>query len=218
MARRVVNAQEEERIRISRELHDDLGQALIAHLLGLRSLQMESPIAEGVLRQRLDTLITETHQTLDKMRLLAQDLRPTVLDTLGLKSALETHCQEFSSRTNLPVSLQVDADLPDLSDVYSITLYRFLQETLTNVIKHSDARQIWVELFIDEQEIVLSVQDNGSGFSEKDASAQNGIGIPGLRERLIIVGGELTINSSSNGTIISAHLPHEEKAPSVKAV
>ena len=212
LAHRVINAQEEERKRISRELHDDLGQALIAHILNLRSLQAESNITEAILHHRLDALITETNQTLNKMRHLAQNLRPTLLDTLGLKSALETYCQEFSSRTNLPVSFQMDADLPDLSDVHAITLYRFLQETLTNVVKHSDAEQVWVELFIDEQKVVLSVQDSGSGFLEKDLPIQKGIGIPGLRERLTIVGGELTISTSPNGTIISAHMPLEEKS------
>lgn len=212
MARHVVNAQEQERKRISRELHDDLGQALIAHVLSLRSLQVEPPIAQDKLHHRLDALIMETNQTLNRMRLLAQDLRPTLLDTLGLKSALEVYCQEFSSRTALPVSFEIDADLPGLSDIYSITLYRFLQETLTNAIKHSDAKQIWVELFIDGQKVVLSVQDNGSGFLENDPPLRKGIGIAGLRERLTIVGGELTINSSSNGTIISAHLPLEGKS------
>jgi signal transduction histidine kinase len=211
MAGRLVNAQEQERKRISRELHDDLGQALIAHVLSLRNLQVELPIAEDALQNRLDTLIAETGQTLNKMRLLAQDLRPTLLDTLGLRTSLETYSREFSLRTGLPVSFEADTDLPNISDIYCITFYRFLQETLTNAIKHSGAKQIWVELFADEREIVLSVQDNGVGFSGTGESAQNGIGITGLKERLTIVGGALTINSSPKGTIISAHLPQAEK-------
>ena len=217
MARHVVNAQEEERKRISRELHDDLGQALIAHVLSLRQLQAELP-ADDLLQARLDTLTAETSLTLNKMRLLAQDLRPTLLDTLGLRSALETYCREFNLRTGLPTSFDVDADLPDISDVHSITLYRFLQETLTNVIKHSKARQVWVELFVDEQEVVLNVQDNGSGFSGDNEMPQTGIGIAGLKERLTVVGGKLTINSSVNGTIISAHVPLEEKRFSGEAI
>jgi two-component system NarL family sensor kinase len=146
------------------------------------------------------------------MRLLAQDLRPTLLDTLGLRTALETYGREFSLRSGLPVSFEADADLPHISDIYCITFYRFLQETLTNAIKHSGAKQIWVELFADGHEIVLSVQDDGVGFSGMDETAQNGIGITGLKERLTIVGGALTINSSPNGTIVSAHLPQEEKS------
>jgi signal transduction histidine kinase len=217
MAGRLVNAQEQERRRISRELHDDLGQALIAHVLSLRNLQVELPIAEDALQNRLDALIAETGQTLNKMRLLAQDLRPTLLDTLGLRTSLETYSREFSLRTGLPVSFEADTDLPHISDIYCITFYRFLQETLTNAIKHSGAKQIWVELFADEREIVLSVQDNGVGFSGTGESAQNGIGITGLKERLTIVGGALTINSSLKGTIISAHLPQAEKGVAGRA-
>jgi signal transduction histidine kinase len=217
MAGRLVNAQEQERKRISRELHDDLGQALIAHVLSLRNLQVELPIAEDALQNRLDALIAETGQTLNKMRLLAQDLRPTLLDTLGLRTSLETYSREFSLRTGLPVSFEADTDLPNISDIYCITFYRFLQETLTNAIKHSGAKQIWVELFADEREIVLSVQDNGVGFSGTGESAQNGIGITGLKERLTIVGGALTINSSLKGTIISAHLPQAEKGVAGRA-
>ena len=211
MAQRVVTAQEEERKRLSREIHDDFGQALIAHVLNLRSLQVEFPMQDELLGKKLNALIADTNQTLNKMRLLAQDIRPTLLDTLGLRAALETYCREFSLRSSLPVIFETDLNIPEMSDVYSITLYRTLQETLTNVIKHSKAKQVWVELTIDEHNIVLTVQDNGTGFSE-EASSREGIGIIGLRERLTLVGGELLISSSAvTGTIISARLPLEEK-------
>ena len=211
MAERVVTAQEEERKRLSRELHDDLGQALIAHTLSLRNLQSDLPLQPDLLNSRLNLLIADTNQTINKMRLLAHDIRPTLLDTLGLRSALETHCREFSFRTGLPIIFEADLKLPEMSDVYSITLYRILQETLTNVIKHSHARQAWVELSIEEHNIVLTIQDNGTGFSIEEDASRNGIGITSLRERLTLVGGELTISSSAaKGTIISARLPLEE--------
>lgn len=211
MAQRLVNAQEDERKRLSRELHDDLGQALIAHMLSLRNLQMESPLNADLLSDRLEKLIAETSQTLNRMRDLAQDLRPTLVDTLGLRSALESYCRDFSLRAEIPALVEIESDLPDISDVFSITLYRFLQETLTNVIKHSRASQVWVELFVDEKELILSVQDNGSGFVENKSTVQKGLGLMGLRERLTIVGGKLTFTTTSNGTVISAHLPLEEK-------
>ena len=211
MAERVVTAQEQERRRLSRELHDDLGQALIAHMLNLRSLQMELPMQNELLSKKLDGLITDTNQTINRMRLLAQDIRPTLLDTLGLRSALETYSREFCLRTGLPVLFEADPLIPEISDIYSITLYRTLQETLTNVIKHSNASQVWVELTLDERQIVLTIQDNGSGFSMEDDSSRNGIGITGLRERLTLVGGELVVSSSAaKGTIVSAHLPIEK--------
>lgn len=211
MAERVVTAQEKERKRLSRELHDDLGQALIAHTLNLRNLQSELPMQPDVLSTRLNTLIADTNQTINKMRLLAHDIRPTLLDTLGLRSALETYSRDFSLRTGLPIIFEADLKLPEMSDVYSITLYRILQETLTNVIKHSQAKNVWVELTIEEHNIVLTVQDNGTGFSTEEDTSKKGIGITGLKERLTLVGGELIISSSSSkGTIISAHLPLEE--------
>jgi signal transduction histidine kinase len=208
MAEHVIAAQEQERKRISRELHDDIGQALMAHMLNLRNLQMEAPTNNTAIEQRLNELIADTQQTLNKMRLLAQDLRPPLLDTLDFKVAVQTFCQEAGARSGLTVTVDVDENLGEFSDVYTITLYRFLQETITNVIKHSKATQLWVELSKDENEITLTVQDNGIGFSEEGLPGNNGIGITGLSERLTIVGGELKISSSaSKGTIISAHLP-----------
>lgn len=203
MAEHVVSAQEEERKRLSRELHDDLGQALVAHLLKLKNLQSQTK-----LNNEFEKLIEDTNHIINRMREIAQDMRPALLDTLGLVSALETHSKEFGLRTNLPVTFEADEDIPKLSDVHSITLYRTLQETLTNVIKHSDATQVWVELSVDEENIVLTVQDNGVGFG---TTSQNGMGISNLRERLALVGGAFTITSAlSKGTIVSASLPLEK--------
>jgi signal transduction histidine kinase len=214
MAERVVTAQEEERKRLSRELHDDIGQALIAHSLNLRNLQSELEIQPELFINKLESLITETNQIIEKMRLLAQDIRPTLLDTLGLRSALETYCREFSLRTGLPVIFEVDLNLPEMTDVYSITLYRTLQEGLTNIIKHSGAKQVWVELTVEENTIILMIQDNGIGFSTNEDPSQKGIGIIGLKERLTLVGGELVISSSaSKGTILSARLTLQESQP-----
>ncbi len=210
MAERVVTAQEEERKRLSRELHDDLGQALIAHALNLKNLQSDLPLQPDPLNTRLNILVADTNQIIHRMHLVAQDIRPTLLDTLGLRTALETYSREFCFRTGLPVIFEADPKLPEMPDIYSITLYRFLQETLTNILKHSHATQVWVELIIEEHSIVLTIQDNGSGFSAEGNPSKNGIGITGLKERLTLVGGELVINSSaSKGTVISAHLPFE---------
>jgi len=211
MAERVVTAQEEERKRLSRELHDDLGQALIAHILELKNLQNQTN-----LNNEFEKLIEDTNHIINRMRQLAQDMRPALLDTLDLVSALETHSKEFGVRTNLPVTFEADSDIPKLSDVHSITLYRTLQETLTNIIKHSNASQVWVELGLDEENVVLTVQDNGIGFV---ATAQNGMGISNLRERLALVGGALTISSAlSKGTIVSASLPLEASSQTEWAI
>ena len=207
VAERVVVAQEQERRRISRDLHDDLGQALTTHLISLRNLQDDLSIPEKTLFEQLQALYDQSLDVFVKIRTLAHDLRPPVLDALGLKLAMETYCTEFSRRTHLPVSFEADASLPLLPDIYNITLYRVLQEALTNVIKHSQATQAWVELSVEDQMIALTVQDNGRGFAEGEPQS-NGIGLTGLRERLTIAGGTLAINSSpKRGTILSIQVP-----------
>jgi signal transduction histidine kinase len=208
MAQRLVSAQEEERLRISRELHDDLGQSLTAHLIGLRILARDLPLQVDPLRRRLDGLIVETVETLNRMRHLAQELRPPMVDTLDLATALESYCNEFSDRSRLPVEYTSEP-IPVVSDVIAMTLYRFLQEALTNVLKHADATRVWVEIAMEDNSLLLTVQDNGKGFTKESAN-RRGIGIQGLHERLTLAGGKLTLRSTpGRGTVITAHLPFD---------
>jgi len=206
MAERVVTAQEQERQRISRELHDDLGQALTTHMLALRNLQDDLSLPVESLFERMQALYDQSYEIAVKVRRLAHDLRPPVLDALGLKVAMKTYCAEFTRRTHLPVNFEIDPSLPALPDIYNITLYRFLQEALTNIIKHAQASQAWVDLTVEDRTITLTIQDNGRGIIEEKLQS-NGIGLSGLRERLTIAGGKLNISSSlNNGTILSAQL------------
>ena len=210
MAEHVVAAQEEERQRISRELHDDLGQALTTHLLALRNLQEDLSIPVEVMFERLQSLYDQSYEIFVKIRRLARDLRPPILDALGLKVAMQTYCAEFTRRTHLPVIFEVDESLPELPDAYTITLYRALQEALTNIVKHAQASQVWVDLSMEDDTVNLTVQDNGLGFSEEQ-SGSDGIGLAGLRERITIVGGTLKLSSTpKRGTILSAQLPLTE--------
>ena len=210
MAERVVAAQEEERQRISRELHDDLGQALTTHLLSLRNLQEDLSIPVEEMFAQLQALYNQSYEVLVKIRRLARDLRPPVLDALGLKVAMQTYCTEFTRRTHLPVIFEAETSLPELSDAYNITLYRPLQEALTNVVKHARAGQVWVELSQEDDTVNLTVQDNGIGMDE-EASRSNGIGLAGLRERITVAGGTLQISSApGRGTILSAQFPFLE--------
>lgn len=210
MTERLIAAQEEERQRISRELHDDLGQTLTTQLLALHNLQSELPLPTEAMSERLQSLYDQSHEIFVKLRRLAHDLRPPVLDALGLKVAMQTHCAEFTRRTGLPVTLEANVSLPKLTDVYDITLYRALQEALTNVVKHAKASQVWVDLSIEEDTVSLTVQDNGIGFSEKESDS-NGIGLAGLRERITLAGGTLNIVSAPrHGTVLSVHFPVSE--------
>jgi signal transduction histidine kinase len=211
MAERVVTAQEEERQRLSRELHDDLGQALTTHMLALRNLQEDLSIPVETMFERLQSLYEQAYEISVKIRRLARDLRPPVLDALGLKVAMQTYCTEFTRRTHLPIVFEADTSLPEFPDIYNITLYRALQEALNNVVKHAQATQAWVDLSVEEETINLTVQDNGIGFSEEKANS-NGIGLAGLRERITIAGGALNITSTpKRGTILAAQFPLSNK-------
>lgn len=214
MAERVVAAQEEERQRISRELHDDLGQALTTHLLALRNLQEDLSIPVENLFARLQALYEQSYEISIKVRRIAQDLRPPVLDALGLKVAMQTYCAEFTRRTGLPIIFEADTTLPRLADTHNISLYRVLQEALNNVIKHAQASQVWVELSMDDEHVILTVQDNGIGFTADGPAkpASNGIGLAGLRERITIAGGTVNISSApKRGTVLSTQFPLPEK-------
>jgi signal transduction histidine kinase len=213
MAEHVVAAQEEERQRISRELHDDLGQALTTHLIALRNLQQDLSLPRQTLFERLQALYDQSYEIFVKIRGIARDLRPPVLDALGLIVAMQTYCTEFTRRTHLPVIFEAEDGLPELPDAYNITLYRTLQEALTNVIKHAHASQVWVDLSMDDDQITLTIQDNGIGFGSEQ-SGSNGIGLAGLRERITIAGGTLTVTSTpKRGTILSAQFPIVENRP-----
>jgi two-component system, sensor histidine kinase and response regulator len=207
MTERLVAAQEEERQHISRELHDDLGQALTTHMISLRNLQDDLSKPPDILFERLQLLHDQSYEIFVKIRSLAQDLRPPVLDALGLKVSMQTYCAEFTRRTHLPVTFEVDGAVPMLPDIYNITLYRLLQEALNNIVKHANASQAWVELNIEDNSIILTVQDNGQGF-EIEEHQSRGMGLSSMRERVTIAGGKFAISSAQKrGTILSAQFP-----------
>jgi signal transduction histidine kinase len=211
MAERLIAAQEQERQRISRELHDDLGQALTTHLLSLRDLQSDPSVPAGTVFDRLQSLYDQSYEISVKIRTLAHNLRPPMLDALGLKSAMQTHCSEFTHRTKLPIHFEVDPDIPAFPDVYEITLYRVLQEALTNIIKHAEATEVWVDLTVEDKTLSLTVQDNGHGFVIGE-NPSNGIGLAGLHERVTLAGGKFNVSSSPvRGTILLAQFPLPEE-------
>ncbi|HKJ38438.1 MAG TPA: response regulator [Anaerolineales bacterium] len=210
MAERVITAQEEERQHISRELHDDLGQALTTHMLSLRNLQNDLTDPTEAIFEQVQALYDQTFEILGKIRSLAHDLRPPVLDTLGLKDSMQTYCAEFSRRTQLPVTFEVDEGFPILPDIYNITLYRVLQEALTNIVKHAEATQVWADLTVEDKAISLTIQDNGHGF-EVGKVQFKGIGLTGLHERMTLAGGKFNVSSSRvRGTIVLAQFPAPE--------
>jgi PAS domain S-box-containing protein len=210
LSQRVVTIQEEERRRVSRELHDEASQALMALKLGLDGVQKDLAGQPESLTQNLQEAMDLTDSTMEKIRLLAHGLHPPELDAFGLDPVLEDYCREFALRTRIPVDYR-GTELLGLPDEVSITFYRVLQEALTNVLKHSEASQVRVALVYEDGEIALSVSDDGRGFrlaADPLLQSQRGIGIIGMRERLEILNGRLKIESRpGQGTRVTAYLP-----------
>lgn len=212
LAKEVVAAQEEERHRISRELHDEAGQSLTALKIGLELIQGELPHDHAV-QTSLNEIIALADQTRIRIRQLARGLRPPALDTLGLALTLEDFCQTFARQTHLAIDYQSTSP-PQLSEAQNICLYRCLQEALTNVARHAGADKVTVKLWPDDTAVHLSVRDNGIGFSPQElVNTKNhppGLGLLGMQERLELLGGRLEVQSQPGmGTGIIAHLPFE---------
>jgi len=208
----VVTAQEEERRRLSRELHDEAGQALTALKIFLELIRADIPDTHLLLQQRMNEAVALTGATLEQIRILARDLRPPVLDALGLNEALNEYCHDFARRVNIKVSFS-GCKLPVIPDEVSISLYRLLQEALTNAAKHSQAKEITVRLTDEKTSLKLIIEDDGVGFDKStltEMSRTRGVGLLGVAERLEMVGGVLRIFSvTGRGTRLVAKIPRK---------
>lgn len=205
--RRVVEAQENERARLARELHDETGQALTSILLGLRSLDDRVDTDEG--RAAVAELRELVVATLQDVRRLAVELRPAALDDFGLVPAIE-RLGDLSGEQG-GVSIDVRSDLGDrrLPAEAETVLYRITQEAMTNVLKHADAKLVRVHLSRSERGATLVVQDDGKGF-DPDRVSDDSVGLVGMRERIALLGGRLTIESTEGaGTMLTAEVPIE---------
>ncbi|MDT0380979.1 sensor histidine kinase [Streptomyces sp. DSM 42041] len=202
---RALSAQEGERRRLSQELHDEVGQSMTAVLLGLKQVadRAPEPLAAEV-RQAQET----TRQSLDEVRRLARRLRPGVLEDLGLTSALTSLTTDFATHTGLEVTGRFDPDLPPLTSDTELVLYRIAQESLTNAVRHSDAQHIRLTLQHEPGEVMLRIEDDGSGIRLE----REGAGIRGMRERALLVGATLEISPGEKaGTRVSLFVPATEE-------
>ena len=211
LARQVVTAQEEERHHLSRALHDEAGQALTALKISLNLIAQDLPPQFDSLGGRIADAASLADSTMEGIRRLAQDLRPPALDTVGLNPTLGGYCQDFATRTHLAIDYH-GVTLPALPEPADITLYRFLQEALTNVARHANAKRVRVALRQDAESISLSVEDDGRGFDPQAGPCTPGkppgLGLAGMRERLESLGGHLAIDvPPGQGTRLTAHIP-----------
>ncbi len=202
--RRVVSAQELERQRLARELHDETGQALTSILLGLKAVEdakdrSDLDAAAGQLRELVVS-------TLQDVRRLAVELRPKALDDFGLVPAIERLVETFREHTGLEVHLEPQLGAERLPSDVETTLYRITQEALTNVVKHAQARHVSIVLTRREGSVAAVIEDDGRGLGSGDDSS--GLGLLGMRERIALVGGRLEVESSpGSGTTLSIEVP-----------
>jgi signal transduction histidine kinase len=202
--RRVVSAQELERQRLARELHDETGQALTSILLGLKTVEdahASTEVAEAT--RELRELVV---RTLQDVRRLAVELRPQALDDFGLVPALERLVETFREQTGMRVDFEPQLGKARLPFDTETTLYRITQEALTNVVKHAQANHVSIVLTRRDGSVSAVIEDDGRGIESEDN--REGLGLVGMRERVALVGGTFTVESSpGSGTTLSIEVP-----------
>jgi PAS domain S-box-containing protein len=213
LARQVMTAQDDERRRIARELHDETGQSLTGLLVGLRTLETSGTMDEAVeLAQQLRGIAA---QSLENLRSLVSGLHPSILDELGISVAVTRHVQQVAKLHGLAVELRIDGlESGGLPPLVQNTVYRVLQEALTNVVKHSGARIAHVELTREPVDVELRVRDEGIGIQPEAASGaagqRPGLGLRGMGERAALLGGSVQVESfPGRGTTITCRIPLE---------
>jgi PAS domain S-box-containing protein len=212
LAGRLRRAREEERTRVARDLHDQIGQILTAIKLDLTWMSRRLPHGNDEFQDRMKGAIGLIHDGVQSVRRICSGLRPAVLDDLGLAAAIEWQASEFASRTGIYCSVTVPAG--DLSlDVDTATgFFRIFQECLTNVMRHAQAETVRVALSAEDGDLVLIVADDGKGFRESDLTGS--LGFLGMKERAQVCGGELEVSSApGNGTTVTLRVPMDSARP-----
>jgi two-component system sensor histidine kinase UhpB len=208
LSSQVITAQEEERKRISRELHDETAQSLTSLLVRLRLLQKAGDLEEvAVAAAELREL---TARTLEEVRKLAVELRPTTLDNLGLVAAIEWYSRDYAERLDAAVDFETEGLVGRLHPEVELVVYRVVQEALTNIARHASASEVQIRLVFDDDLVEAVVKDNGVGFDVPEATStrERGLGLFGMRERVELIGGAFEIRSEpGDGTTIRISVP-----------
>src|SRR4051812_23793559 len=201
LSAQVLEAREEEKTRIARELHDELGQMLTALKMDLGWIRGRIGASDAEVAGKTEKMWQTLDQTVTSVRRIAADLRPLMLDDLGLADAAAWLVEDFSKRSGLRCDFKIvnDAETSDFEGNVANTVYRALQESLTNVGRHARAKNVWVLLRIDEQAIRLEIEDDGLGISAEDMAKPDSLGLKGMRERVFHIGGELEVANAPRG-------------------
>lgn len=206
---------EDERTHIARELHDELGQSLTALKIDLNWLKMKVPHSEELVHEKIIAADLILDNTVDSLRRIYEDLRPGMLDDLGLASAVEYYVSQFSDQSNIACEFVVNRKDINVSNKVAINLFRILQESLTNISRHASATQAKIILHQLESEILLIVEDNGCGWQEQKGKKRKSYGILGIQERINMLNGTFEIISEAGeGSRIELSIPIDSKVAS----
>jgi PAS domain S-box-containing protein len=211
LSERLRRAKEEEAVRIARELHDELGSALTSlkwSLLDLKNVDQDKGKIE-----KIGEMVTLVDATINVVRRISSELRPGVLDDLGLVSAIEWHCQQFQVNTGLECECDLLVDDVELNQEQATVVFRILQEAMTNILRHAQATKVSVLIEEEDGEIVLEVADNGRGITESEKLGAHSLGLLGMRERANSIGASIDISGTSGGgTKLVLQIPVKSKA------
>lgn len=205
----IQSIREEEKTRIARELHDDLGQQLTALKMAVTLVDNELKDAGWASRtSRLPNVYALIGQLLDSVRRIAADLRPVMLDDLGLMAAIEWLTHEFVERYRIPVTSRIEADDIAFTRGSATEVFRIVQEALTNVARHSEATEVTLDIIRDEPNCIVRIADNGCGTARDTRPNRHSLGLLGMRERAARLGGEIRIDTApGRGFALTATLP-----------
>lgn len=210
LSAQVLEAREEEKTRIARELHDELGQLLTALKMDLGVIREHPAVKGSELDAKAQKMRTTLDQTVTSVRRIAADLRPLMLDDLGLPDAAAWLVEDFGTRVGIACEFKLVNELQETDFERNVanTVYRALQESLTNIGRHAGAKNVWVMLRIEETGIRLEVEDDGRGITTEDMAKFQSLGLKGMRERVFHIGGTLEVtNAARGGTRVSLRVP-----------
>jgi signal transduction histidine kinase len=208
LAARLQRAQEAERVRLAREIHDALGQLCTALKMDITSLAQKLPKEERRLRGKAESALKLVGDLIKALRRLSTELRPSTLDALGLTAAMEWQAQEFQSHTAIRCQVHLPDEDLNLDPERSTALFRLFQESLTNVARHAHASLVQADLRIQGDTLMLSVHDNGRGFNTSQSEGRGSLGLLGMKERVLLLGGKFELDSApGRGTTLTFQIP-----------
>jgi PAS domain S-box-containing protein len=212
LAARLQSIREEERTRVARDIHDQLGQALTAIKLDMSSLVRELPAGVAQQSKRASSILQLVDESIQAVRRISTELRPGILDDLGLVAAIEWAGEDFQARTGTTCGLDLPQEVIAVDPEQATAIFRIFQETMTNVARHAHASKVEVRLAREDGDLTLEVHDDGKGMPEDKLMNIESLGILGMRGRAMLLGGELTISSPpGKGTTVRVRIPEAHR-------